>query len=89
MGGNIRVDDPVTPNTGIGTPDYADMGAYEYTTTWDVTGDGMINVLDVILIGQHWGETGPDCWIPEDVNCDGMINVLDVILVGQHWGEGC
>ncbi|GAG30690.1 unnamed protein product, partial [marine sediment metagenome] len=28
--GNSRVDDPDTTNTGTGTPDYADIGAYEY-----------------------------------------------------------
>jgi predicted outer membrane repeat protein len=28
--GNARVDDPDTPNTGVGAPDYTDMGAYEY-----------------------------------------------------------
>ncbi len=28
--GNGRVDDPATPNTGAGSPPYADRGAYEY-----------------------------------------------------------
>ena len=56
---------------------------------WDVNEDGCVNVLDLILVGQHFGETGPACWIREDVNCDGAINVLDVILIGQHFGEGC
>jgi hypothetical protein len=28
--GNPRVDDTATANTGVGTPSYADMGAYEY-----------------------------------------------------------
>jgi len=28
--GNPRVDDPATPNSGAGTPNYTDMGAYEY-----------------------------------------------------------
>ncbi len=28
--GNSRYDDPNTPNTGTGDPDYVDMGAYEY-----------------------------------------------------------
>lgn len=29
--GNLRVDDPgIEPNTGVGAPDYVDMGAYEY-----------------------------------------------------------
>jgi len=52
---------------------------------WDVNNDDHVNILDLILIGQHWGETGPPCWIPADVNCDGVVNILDMILVGQHW----
>ncbi|MBN1917261.1 MAG: FG-GAP repeat protein [Verrucomicrobia bacterium] len=28
--GNDRVDDPTTTNTGVGTPDYVDLGAYEF-----------------------------------------------------------
>ena len=30
LDGNARVDDPATPNTGAGTPPYADRGAYEF-----------------------------------------------------------
>lgn len=30
MDGNPPFDDPSTPNSGTGSPDYADMGAYEY-----------------------------------------------------------
>jgi hypothetical protein len=51
----------------------------------DVNDDGNINVLDMIRVGQHWGETGPDGWIPEDITCDGTIDVLDMILIGQNW----
>lgn len=47
--------------------------------------DQKINILDIINIGQHWGEIGEPCWIPEDVNCDGIINILGIILVAQHW----
>ena len=54
-------------------------------TPWDVTGDGHVNVLDMIRIGQHWGQRGAPGWIPEDVNKDGTINVLDMIVIGQHW----
>jgi hypothetical protein len=28
--GYSRYDDPCTPNTGTGDPNYVDMGAYEY-----------------------------------------------------------
>jgi hypothetical protein len=56
--------------------------AYE---DWDTNSDGAVNVLDIIMVGQHWGEMGPIAWIQEDVNEDGTINVLDIILIGQHW----
>ena len=52
---------------------------------WDVNGDGVANVLDMILIGQRWGETGLSGWIKADTNKDGTINVLDMIIIGQHW----
>jgi len=52
---------------------------------WDVNMDGLVNVLDMTLVGQHWGETGAAHWIREDVNRDGEISVLDMILIGQHW----
>jgi hypothetical protein len=54
-------------------------------TAWDVNMDGAVNVLDLILITQHFSETGTTGWIRQDVNGDGMINVLDCIIVGQHW----
>jgi len=52
---------------------------------WDVNGDGTTNVLDMVLVGQHWGETGLTGWIREDANEDGTVNVLDMIVIGQHW----
>ena len=53
--------------------------------TGDVNNDDHVNVLDMILIAQHWGETGSSGWIPEDVVRDGVINVLDMVIIGQHW----
>jgi hypothetical protein len=52
---------------------------------WDVNGDEASNILDMILVGQHWDETGLTGWILEDVNEDGMISVLDMIVIGQNW----
>jgi hypothetical protein len=52
---------------------------------WDVNGDGDTNVLDMVLVGQHWGETGLTGWLREDANEDGTVNVLDMIVIGQHW----
>ena len=52
---------------------------------WDVNMDGSVNVLDVVLVAQHSGETGSAGWIRQDINADGTINVLDLIIIGQHW----
>jgi hypothetical protein len=52
---------------------------------WDVNGDGLANVLDMVLVGQRWDETGLTGWIREDVNEDGTISVLDMIVIGQNW----
>jgi len=60
-------------------------GSVTVCPDWDVNLDLSANVLDMILMGQHWGETGAGHWIREDVNRDGAINVLDMILIGQHW----
>ena len=51
----------------------------------DVNGDGRVNVLDLVLVGQHIGETSTPGWIPEDVNVDGVINVLDMVFVYLGW----
>ena len=52
----------------------------------DVNQDGLVNVLDLILVAQHLGadaSVNPQ----SDVNGDGTINVLDLIVVAQNLGE--
>jgi parallel beta-helix repeat protein len=58
------------------------------TVVWtpgDINNDGYTNIFDLILISQHWGETGQPGWESWDINSDGIINILDAILIGQHW----
>ncbi len=54
---------------------------------WDVNADGSIDVLDMVIIGNHFGESGKPGWIAEDINADGSINVLDMVIIGNHFGE--
>jgi hypothetical protein len=54
---------------------------------WDLNGDHVCNIGDVVVIGLHWGESGSDGWIPEDLNSDGIINIGDVVVIGLHWGQ--
>ena len=53
---------------------------------WDVNQDGLVNVLDLILVAQHLGSdasVNPQ----SDLNDDGIINILDLIVVAQYFGD--
>ncbi|NPE31124.1 PKD domain-containing protein [Methanococcoides sp. SA1] len=52
---------------------------------WDVNMDGMVNILDVTLVGQNMGTENPNPNL--DVNQDSEVNILDLALIGQHFGE--
>ena len=58
----------------------------ESHSTWDVNGDGRVDVLDLILVAQRLGETVA-AHSEVDINDDGIVNILDLILVAQHMGE--
>jgi len=60
-------------------------GSVTVYADWDVNMDGSVNVFDMILVGDHWGQSGAAHWIREDCKRDGAINVLDMILIGQYW----
>ncbi|MDA0524644.1 disaggregatase related repeat-containing protein [Methanococcoides alaskense] len=52
----------------------------------DVNEDGIVNILDITLVGQNIGssaESDPRC----DVNQDGLINILDLTAVAQNFGD--
>ena len=51
--------------------------------SWDINGDGQINVFDLILVAQSFGQGNPQV----DVNNDGTVNIFDLIAVAQRLGE--
>ena len=53
---------------------------------YDVNRDGLISILDLILVGQNIGNANPSNE-RTDVNGDGVINISDVVLVAGHFGE--
>ncbi len=48
----------------------------------DLTRDWSINVLDLVKVGQYFGQVPPEDF---DVNLDGTANILDLVLVGQSF----
>ncbi len=54
---------------------------------WDINNDGNTTVFDLILISNHYNETGNDGWIREDVDNTGEIKVLDIVITANHYGD--
>ena len=65
---------PVLQNRGV-TVEYDADG----TRPPDVNGDGVVNVLDLIVIASTLGNTGTH--IAADVSGDGVVSILDLVLV--------
>ena len=51
----------------------------------DVNRDGVVSILDLILVAQQLGETVP-ANSPVDVNGDGVVSILDLIRVAAEFG---
>ncbi len=54
---------------------------------WDINEDGIVNVLDVTLVGQNYGNTYSDNFPRWDVNQDGSVNIQDLSIVASRFGE--
>ena len=50
---------------------------------YDVTGDGVVNILDLVFVAARLGEADTDA----DVNADGVVNILDLVLVSQNLSD--
>ncbi|NWG10793.1 hypothetical protein HXY33_03455 [Candidatus Bathyarchaeota archaeon] len=57
----------------------------------DINGDGYVNALDAIIMGNAFGtHPGEPNWNPNaDLNMDGWINAKDVVLLGMNFGTQC
>ena len=59
--------------------------------TWshmDVSGDGCVNVADLLIVRNNLGRSGSACDPAIDTNGDGVINVADLLGVRNRLGKG-
>jgi hypothetical protein len=54
---------------------------------WDVNEDGTVNVLDITLVGQNYGQNYTEDLPRWDVNQDGTVNIQDLSIVSGRFGE--
>ena len=71
----------------------AAVESYEITLTieeqviaGDANRDGKVNILDLVLVAQQFGQSMP-ADSPADVTGDGVVNILDLVRVAQNFGN--
>jgi hypothetical protein len=50
----------------------------------DTTGDGRVNIDDLLSVIAHWGPCPAPC--PTDTDHNGTVNIDDLLMVINHWG---
>lgn len=53
------------------------------TVPYDVTGDGVVNILDLTFVAARLGASDSDA----DLTGDGTVNILDLVLIAQNFGN--
>ncbi|RKU24810.1 hypothetical protein C6499_16425 [Candidatus Poribacteria bacterium] len=52
-------------------------------SAYDVTGDGVVNILDLVFVAARLGDVDTAA----DVNADGTVDILDLTLIAQNLGD--
>ena len=61
-------------------------GGFTYTPLrYDVTGDGIVNILDLVRVASQFGETGAG--LEGDVDDNGVVNIFDLVVVANHFSQ--
>ena len=68
-----------THRNGLGSPGY-----HPSTVTGDLNRDGVLNILDLVLVASQFGTTGPSA---ADLNGDNTVNIQDLVLVANALGN--
>ena len=68
-----------TSQDGLGTPGYHRHPA----PAADLNNDGVVNILDLVLVASQFGTTDTTA----DLNADGAVDIADLVFVANAWGS--
>lgn len=72
-----------TPEEDVMTEAPPEEEAMPEPLPYDVTGDGVVNILDLTFVATRFGESDSDA----DVTGDGTVNILDLVLIAQNFSN--
>ena len=77
------VTDPMTDDSEMTTETEEDETEEDKETKnpYDITGDGVVNILDLVRMVSHFGEENAEV----DVTGDGVVNILDLVAIAQNF----
>jgi hypothetical protein len=52
----------------------------------DLNCDGAVNVADLLILFDSWGDCADPEDCPADLNSDGVVNVADLLILFDNWG---
>ncbi|RKU23026.1 hypothetical protein C6500_02635 [Candidatus Poribacteria bacterium] len=75
----LGYDNDTPKNISLGTPGYP-----HETIVGDANGDGIVNILDLVLVASQIGQSsGTDA----DMNGDGSVNIQDLVVIANGLGN--
>ena len=54
---------------------------------YDINADFVVNIIDLVILRQHYGESTSEPYPRYDMNKDGIVNIMDLVTLKQHYGE--
>ena len=87
--GNYTVRLNVTDTNGLTDSATHLVKVQQSTLVGDLNGDGVVNILDAIMLGTSFLTTPSSSnWNPNaDLNGDSVVNILDAIILSNHFGQ--
>ncbi|MBU1111036.1 hypothetical protein KKB83_05480, partial [Patescibacteria group bacterium] len=76
-----------------------DIGAFEYideavpspgplpSVEGDLNSDGVVNIFDLVIIGNCFGQEAIGTCARADANGNGVVDIFDLVIVGSHFGQ--
>jgi len=71
----------------LSTVEEYDTGFIVTPTTHDFNGDGTVDIQDLLILIQSWGQDDPTADIAPPPFGDGVVDALDLELLMSYWGQ--